>query len=60
MVERLNIADIAVMIDCWFEEDEKVNDDCSVVSEVRDFEPDEEEVDNATDDCEKKVSDSES
>ncbi|CAK8695152.1 unnamed protein product [Clavelina lepadiformis] len=60
MERRLNIADIRLKIHSWSEDYEEVDDDCSVVSEVSDLEPNEEEVDNATDDSEEKVSDSES
>lgn len=49
MNRRINIADNVKRIDSCSKGDEEVDDDCSVVSEVRDFETDKEEVGNATD-----------
>ena len=46
MARKLFSAKIVSMIDCWFDDDD-ASDDCSVVSEVSDFEFDEEELGNS-------------
>ena len=46
MARKLFTAEIGSTIDCWFDDDYDASDDCSVVSEVSDFELDEEELGN--------------
>ena len=48
------------MVYSWLEDNKEANDECSVLSEMSDFEHDEEEVNNGTDDSQEEVSDSES
>ena len=45
------------MVYSCLEDNKEANDECSVVSEMSDFEPDEEEVNNGTDDSQEEVSD---
>ena len=44
------------MIDCWFD-DEDASDDCSVVSEVSNFELDEDELGSSLHESDEEVSD---
>ena len=46
MARKLFTAEIGSMIDCWFDDDDDASDDCSIVSEVSDFELDKEELGN--------------
>ena len=59
MARKLFTAEIGSMIDCWFDNDDAI-DDCSVVSEVSDFEFDEEELGNSSNESDEEVSDLES
>ena len=56
MARKLFTAEIGSIIDCWFD-DGDASDDCSVVSEVSDFEFDEEELGNFLNESDEKVSD---
>ena len=59
MATKLFTAEIGSMIDCWFDNDDAI-DNCSVVSEVSDFELDEEELGNSLNESDEEVSDLES
>ena len=59
MVRKLYTAEIESMIDCWFDDDD-ASDDCFVVSEVSDFEFDEEELGNSLNESDEEVFDLES
>ena len=48
------------MVDCWFDDDDDASDDRFVVSEVSDFELDEEELGNFLNESDEEVSDLES
>ena len=59
MARKLFTAEIGSIIDCWFDDDD-ASDDFSLVSEVSDFESDEEELGNSLNESDKEVSDLES
>ena len=48
------------MVDCWFDDDDDASDDRFVVSEMSDFELDEEELGNFLNESDEEVSDLES
>ena len=56
---KLFTAEIGSIIDCWFDNDD-ASDDCSVVSELSDFELDKEELGNSLHESDEEVSDLES
>ena len=61
MARKLFSPEIGSMIDCWFDDDDDdASDDCSVMSEVSNFELDEEELGNFLDKSDEEVSDLES
>ena len=57
MARKLFTAEIGLMIDCWFDDDDDASDDCSVVS---DFQLDEEELGNFLHESNEEVSNLES
>ena len=59
MARKLFTDKIGSMIDCWFDDDD-ASDNCSVVSEISDFECDEEELGNSLNESNEEVSDLES
>ena len=59
MARKVFTAEVGSMIDCWFDNDD-ASDDCSVVSEVSDFQFDEEELGNSLNESNEEVSDLES
>ena len=59
VARKLFTSEIGSMIDCWFD-DEDASDDCSIVSEVSNFELVEEELGNFLHESDEVVSDLES